>query len=170
MGVWLVITGFGLDDRIYWRLLLQSLLITLNYNSSQKWLPKTRSILTGLRVSYLLVFLLLWLTSDQRISHFWFMNDLVLGSAFYCNCSGSYLAGRLCSVAVSMDMFVACRYPWTRLLLARIHGHACWFHRNDLVFKSLQLPFPYPWTRLTPSDGLCPRIVSPRKRVCQFVS
>jgi hypothetical protein len=31
----LIITGFELDDWIYWRLLLQSLLITIIYNSSQ---------------------------------------------------------------------------------------------------------------------------------------
>jgi hypothetical protein len=40
---WLVITGSGSDDWIYWRLLLQSLLITINYNSSQS-VTKTRSI------------------------------------------------------------------------------------------------------------------------------
>jgi hypothetical protein len=32
---WLIITGFGLDDWIYWRLTLQTLLITINYNRSQ---------------------------------------------------------------------------------------------------------------------------------------
>jgi hypothetical protein len=32
---WLIITGSGLDNLIYWRLLLQSLLITISYNSSQ---------------------------------------------------------------------------------------------------------------------------------------
>jgi hypothetical protein len=32
---WLTITGSGSDDWIYWRLLLQSLLITIKYNSSQ---------------------------------------------------------------------------------------------------------------------------------------
>jgi hypothetical protein len=35
MAPWSIITGFGLDDWIYWRLLVQSLLITLNYNRSQ---------------------------------------------------------------------------------------------------------------------------------------
>jgi hypothetical protein len=34
------------------------------------------------------------------------------------------------------------------LLLARTHGHACRFHSNDLVSKSIQFPFQYPWTRL----------------------
>jgi hypothetical protein len=43
---------------------------------------------------------------------------------------------------------IALRYPMRCLLLARIHGHACGFHRKDLAFKSLQLPFSYPWTRL----------------------
>jgi hypothetical protein len=37
---WLITTGSGLDDWIYLRLLLQSLLITINYN---QWLSKTRS-------------------------------------------------------------------------------------------------------------------------------
>jgi hypothetical protein len=32
---WLIITGSGLDDWIYWQLLLQSLLITLIYKNSQ---------------------------------------------------------------------------------------------------------------------------------------
>jgi hypothetical protein len=35
MAAWLIITGSGLDDWIYWRLLLQSLLITISYNNSQ---------------------------------------------------------------------------------------------------------------------------------------
>jgi hypothetical protein len=53
MVAWLTMTGFGLDDRIYWHLLLQSLLIKINYNNSQSifsrpllpWLPRTRPIL-----------------------------------------------------------------------------------------------------------------------------
>jgi hypothetical protein len=32
---WRIVKGFGLDDWIYWRLLLKSLLITINYNSSK---------------------------------------------------------------------------------------------------------------------------------------
>jgi hypothetical protein len=36
---WLVMTGCGLDDWIYWHLLLQSLITAHN-----RWLPKTRSI------------------------------------------------------------------------------------------------------------------------------
>jgi hypothetical protein len=50
MAPWLIITGLGLD---LLSLLLQSLLITINYNNSQSissrtllpWLPRTRSIL-----------------------------------------------------------------------------------------------------------------------------
>jgi hypothetical protein len=53
MAAWLTITGFGLDDWIYLHLLIQSLVITINYNISQSlfgrnllpWLPRTRSIL-----------------------------------------------------------------------------------------------------------------------------
>jgi hypothetical protein len=33
--------------------------------------------------------------------------------------------------------YVAYRYPMKGLLLARIHRHACWFHCNGLVSKSL---------------------------------
>jgi hypothetical protein len=61
MAPWLIITGFGLDNWIYWLLLLQSPLITINYHNSQSifsrtllpWLPRTRSIL-------LLVLHLIW--------------------------------------------------------------------------------------------------------------
>jgi hypothetical protein len=84
---WPIITGSGLDDWIYWRLLYkfswsQSIIIAHN-----KWLPKTRSILAGLRLSSLLVFLLLrltwlWFTNelglindDGRITYEWITND-----------------------------------------------------------------------------------------------
>jgi hypothetical protein len=40
---WLIMTGSGLDDWIYWCLLLQSLLITITTAHNQ-WLPKIRSI------------------------------------------------------------------------------------------------------------------------------
>jgi hypothetical protein len=52
MAPWRIITGFRLDVWIYWHLLLQSLVITINYNNSQSifsrtlpWLLRTRSIL-----------------------------------------------------------------------------------------------------------------------------
>jgi hypothetical protein len=53
MAPWRIIKGSGLDDCIYWQLLLQSLVITISYKNSQSifsrtllpWLPKTRSIL-----------------------------------------------------------------------------------------------------------------------------
>jgi hypothetical protein len=52
MSPWLIITGFGLDDWIYEHLLVQSLIIIINYNNSQSifsrtllpWLPRTLSI------------------------------------------------------------------------------------------------------------------------------
>jgi hypothetical protein len=34
MAPWLIITGYVFDDWIYWHILVQSLLITINYNSS----------------------------------------------------------------------------------------------------------------------------------------
>jgi hypothetical protein len=53
MTAWPIITGSGLDDWIYWHLLVQSRLIIISYNNSQsffirtllRWLPRTRSIL-----------------------------------------------------------------------------------------------------------------------------
>jgi hypothetical protein len=41
------------------------------------------------------------LVQSYFTTDFWFTNDLVLGSPLYCNCLGSYLDGRLHSVAVS---------------------------------------------------------------------
>jgi hypothetical protein len=35
MAPWLIIIGYGLDDWIYWQLLLESLVITINYKNSQ---------------------------------------------------------------------------------------------------------------------------------------
>jgi hypothetical protein len=53
MAPWLIMTGLGLDDSINLHLLVQSLVITINYNNSQSifsrtllpWLPRTRSFL-----------------------------------------------------------------------------------------------------------------------------
>jgi hypothetical protein len=50
---WLIITGSGLDDWIYWQLILQSLLIIIKYKNSESifsrtllpWLTRTRPIL-----------------------------------------------------------------------------------------------------------------------------
>jgi hypothetical protein len=71
---WLIITGSGLDDWIYWCLLSQSLLITINYKSSQS-MSKTRSLEYD-HFLFFLVFLLQWLTSFWFTNHFWFMNKL----------------------------------------------------------------------------------------------
>jgi hypothetical protein len=62
MDPWLIITGSGLDDWIYWHLLLQSLLITIT-TARNKWLHKTRSILAGLWLASLLACLVMWLIS-----------------------------------------------------------------------------------------------------------
>jgi hypothetical protein len=60
---WLIITGSVLDDWIYWCLLLQSLLITINYNNSQSiYCWGLAPFRIGERLYSLLVFLLLWLT------------------------------------------------------------------------------------------------------------
>jgi hypothetical protein len=50
MAPWLIITRFGLHDWIYWQLLLQSLVITINYKNAESvfsrtllpWLPRSR--------------------------------------------------------------------------------------------------------------------------------
>jgi hypothetical protein len=75
MAPWLIITCFWWGDWIYSCLLLQFPLIILNYNSSQKMTPKTRSSVTGLRLSSLLLWLAwfrvtLRLTSDLRMNSF----------------------------------------------------------------------------------------------------
>jgi hypothetical protein len=59
------ITGSGLDDWIYWHF-YYSLFITINYNSANRWLPKTRSI-PSCTTS---VFYWDWLGSDLRVGHF----------------------------------------------------------------------------------------------------
>jgi hypothetical protein len=61
MAPWPIITGFGLDGRIYWRLLLQPQSITA---AQHQWLHKTGSILTGLRLFFLIVFYYDWPSSE----------------------------------------------------------------------------------------------------------
>jgi hypothetical protein len=48
MAPWLRIMGFGLHEWTYWRLLVQSLLITIITRAQNQWLPESRSILPGL--------------------------------------------------------------------------------------------------------------------------
>jgi hypothetical protein len=143
-------TGF-MDTFLHNLSLSQTIITTHN-----KWLPKTRSVLTGLRLSSLIVFLLLWLTcfrftlrlpSDLQITLF-----LVL-----------------LSTATAPDLiwqapYIALHCPRRYLLLLRIHGQASCF---PTVYN-----FPsriHGHVCLTPDD-LCPRIISPRKSVWQFVS
>jgi hypothetical protein len=59
---WLIITGSGLDDWIYWHLHLQSLLITIDY------CLRLAQFLTGLRVSSLLLWLI-WFWFTNRSLH-----------------------------------------------------------------------------------------------------
>lgn len=155
------VSSWNLLDEFWWNLILSC---SLWLHDSDFWLalltPPLQSLLitvtTQLTISdclrlnpfwldCLLVCLLLWLT------WFRFTDELVLCSPFYCYCSCSYLHAA----------YIALWYPRRCLFLARTHGHACWFCSNNLVSKSLQLPYPHPSTRLTPSDGLCPKIISP---------
>jgi hypothetical protein len=64
---WLIITGSGLDDWIYWRLPLQSLLITMNYYSSQS--VTAWDSLHSLPDYECLLFYCDWLGFDLRIGH-----------------------------------------------------------------------------------------------------
>jgi hypothetical protein len=91
---------------------LRSLFITINYNSSQKWLPKTRSILTGPQLSSLLVFLLLFSLCSE------FLYDCLLIGEWITNDEWlrSYLYGRLYSVAYIRKMFVECSFSRKRVL------------------------------------------------------
>jgi hypothetical protein len=64
---WLIITGSELDDWIYWHLHLHSLLITVNYNSSQPMAAQD-SLHPSLDYECLL-FYCYWLDSHLRIGH-----------------------------------------------------------------------------------------------------
>jgi hypothetical protein len=61
---WRIITGPGLDDWIYWHLPLQSLLITITYNSSQSM--TAQDSLHSLLDYECLLFYCDWLGSDLR--------------------------------------------------------------------------------------------------------
>jgi hypothetical protein len=101
-------------------------------------------------------------------------------------CLRSYLNGCLYNLAVSMENFCWLCFPRKCSLLTL---------SNNLVSKSLQISFAPSMDKfvafatavwfpraynfhlcihghvyLIPSDGLCLKIVSPRKHVCQFVS
>jgi hypothetical protein len=74
-GSWPIITGSGLDDWIYWRLLLQSLLITINYsaiaNLPTSQITRIRSILVLVLYSVVLLVLfciLLYSNSPQLLT------------------------------------------------------------------------------------------------------
>jgi hypothetical protein len=90
---------------------------TIFYNHSQsrsittahnKWLPKTRSILTGWPLSSILVCLLL----------FWLGSELLYG----CLLIYEWISWFIWKAAYIVQL-----YPRKCLLNARIHGHACWF-------------------------------------------
>jgi hypothetical protein len=114
-----------------------------------QWPPKTRSILAGLRVSSLLVFLLLWVT------WFWFTNHSLVIYEWRTTNDSFFSAWPLIFVQYPWKMFVVCSYPQTPLLdvclrgnlctelVSGIHlrGNMCYFRSNTLVSKSLQLPF-----------------------------
>jgi hypothetical protein len=114
-----------------------------------------------------------WLTSAelkkcgsiQPVSH---MSSPVMNWCILGPLSPSTPCGSL--LLISTATHIALRCPRRYLLCALIHGHACWVHSHDMVSESLQLTSLYPWTHVTPSNGLCPKIVSPRKHVCQPVS
>jgi hypothetical protein len=63
--------------------LLQSLVIMINYKAHNEWLPKTRSILIGLRLTSLLVFSQADLVKSYFMPLFWFTNVLVKSQLLY---------------------------------------------------------------------------------------
>jgi hypothetical protein len=65
---WLIITGSGLDDWIYWHFYYNYSSLQSIITANNRWLPKTRSIHYWTTSVFFLVFLLLWLT------WFWFAN------------------------------------------------------------------------------------------------
>jgi hypothetical protein len=67
--LWLIITGYGLDNWIYCHIYLQSLLITINYKSSQA--VTAYDSLHSLLDYKCLLFHCDWLGSDLRIGHFY---------------------------------------------------------------------------------------------------
>jgi hypothetical protein len=108
MAPWQVITGFGFDDWIYWRLLVHLLLITFDYNSRQSmtaWDSLHSDWTTIVFSSSLSSTVLTWfrvtsqLPTDLQILSSWFFfilrallllvllysaSPAALGSAFYC--------------------------------------------------------------------------------------
>jgi hypothetical protein len=129
-------------------LLTPSFIVLLNCNQLQQLTINDCLRLSPFWLDYdCLLFYSDWLVSDLRITHFWFMIDLVLGSPYYRDCLElwltyehlrTYLDGCLYSVAVSQEVFVACWYPRVRLLLLQQH----------LVTMSVCLLVLYPWTYL----------------------
>jgi hypothetical protein len=99
---WLTITGSGLDGWIYYRLLLQSLLSTVNHNCSQSMTAKTPSIPCWTTSVFFLVFLQLAsfrFTSHSLLNCECITTDLNddcfltdwLGSACYCDWLNDWL-------------------------------------------------------------------------------
>jgi hypothetical protein len=68
MAPWIIIKCFWLDDWIYWQLLIQSLVITINYKKWQSivsrtllpWLPRIRPI-------FFIILRRFWFTSELLI-------------------------------------------------------------------------------------------------------
>jgi hypothetical protein len=132
---------------------LQSLVIIITRN---KWLPKTRSILTGLRLApFWSLSILIWIITD-----IWFTN------VFSSELSSTDLNSVLFSSSIAYP------YPRKRLLISRIHGNvfrtvgfqefismviclstsslALSSHITIYMFKT---PFSAPWNFLPPSKS-----------------
>jgi hypothetical protein len=126
MAPWPIITGSGLDDWIYWQLLLQLLIITISYKNSQiifsrillPWLPRTRSILI----------LVLRLTSDLRLDYLYSLETDHRKHLFlYCIYSALHSNG---SYTIVSRLFVAacfCRLYLVTGFLPRICPRGSFF-------------------------------------------
>jgi hypothetical protein len=103
MASWLIIMGSGLDDWIYWHLLVHSLVITINYNNSQSICSRT--LLPGLRTTRSILVLRLnhddWLnlglsyitTDGQSVSLAWYQVPIwgLWPDFYYCQTIAGFL-------------------------------------------------------------------------------
>jgi hypothetical protein len=111
---WLMITCSGLDDWICWSLILQSLLITINYNNSQssyywRFAPFSSSCLNSLTTSELNY----WTELSQR-SH---MSSLYNFGKNLIEFTTSTSSSIITCLSVAAETCLANRYPATDVLL-----------------------------------------------------
>jgi hypothetical protein len=169
-------------------LLTPSFTTTLNFNQLQQLTItdclRLATFFTGLRLSSFLVFLLLWLSSDLRITHFWFTNGECRMTEFLFTrpllwSSGNNgkcwllvrIRGNLCWILVYTE--TPSVLSWS---LGNHHLHvsmetcvnfvaSLWFPKSTyFIFVSVDTFIKHP------AMVCVQEIVSPRQHVSQFVS